>query len=358
MTHLMLQHFLLQPLASKQIYDEKFHKIPHFKEMIFMFCSNCGSQLAANAQFCTNCGASNGVKTVAQPPVAQPNTAYIAPASPHGQYAGHMHNTAPPSYEGSFTQHLHSFGSSNNFLVGIVLFSAGSLFSLLFSLGIMGIFSLAMLALPVVGMWLIYAASKRPSLPEKTFTALTLFKVHTIIGIVFLSIAILVVVLVTVLLVFWAIEDGLLFNEAFIIPLIVGGLIGIGFVVLFMVLYYVSLLKILKGIGDNMRSNSFAPIRGVTPFTVIAWIGIVFGVLGALSMLAGAGWLEESYDIIFRDLSNELAEFTWILNSLESFWPSTRGLMASAIFTLASNIGTAILLVMLSKFNGGLKQRY
>jgi len=230
--------------------------------------------MAAGAQFCNNCGARAQVSQV------------------HQAHQMVSAGSALPMYESSFIQYVHSFGKSSLFLVGIALFSVGSVFNALITLGGFGIFSLALLALPIIGMWLLYAASKRPTLPDKSFTALSLFKAHTIITLVLFCIALGGSVLI--ILAVFALGSGFGFpaDSDVVIALAIIGFIAIGVMVLYLIFYFVSLLRIIESLRKGMTNNSFAPLRGVTPFLVIAWISVVLGVLGALSTFALTGFIE------------------------------------------------------------------
>ena len=139
-----------------------------------MYCPKCGNEVT-EGNFCGKCGTQIKLSSPQQNELPNSNTNY-SPALVN--ITGYQY--AP----GSFVEKLHSYGKSNMFLVGIILFSVAELFSIFRNFSGFSIFSLIMLALPVTGFWFIFAASKVPKMPEKTMTALTLFKVSIIIDLV------------------------------------------------------------------------------------------------------------------------------------------------------------------------------
>jgi hypothetical protein len=160
-----------------------------------MFCSKCGHEFE-DGEFCSKCGTKVGGAAAQnyppQPPPPPPIGGYPPPVYPR---------PAPPHYApGSYVERFHSFGGSMLFMIGIILFSAGTVLPVLVSFGVFSIFTLMIIALPVTGFWLIFAASKAPMTPEKSLTSLLLFKISIIIELVVLCLAALLIVIVAVLL--------------------------------------------------------------------------------------------------------------------------------------------------------------
>jgi hypothetical protein len=258
--------------------------------------------------------------------------------------------TAPPpaGYQGSYAQNLHSFGGSVPFLVGVILFTAGTLFAAMSNFSVFTIFSLLLPALPIIGLWLIFAASKKPITPEKTFPALTLVKVYTIIGMVLFCIGLAgVAILGAVVLV----GAGWLGGGA-VAAAVIGVLIAIGIMVAYLIFYYIALLKILNGIRDGLTTNVFTPLRGVIPFSVLAWISIGIVALNAIVTLAAAGFLQGFYNDLLWEVPREFR------GVVEGLLPSPGGLQLASFFSLVGAAGQGVLLVMLSRFNQSLFNRY
>jgi len=254
-------------------------------------------------------------------------------------YQSEMHPGAA-----SFTAHLHKHGSSTLFLVGIILFTAGNALTSIIAFSFLSIFQMALLALPIIGFWLIYAASKTPSEPEKTLPALTLFRVHTIISLVLLCIVAGLFALVALIL---SVALGAEFGGGAAVGALVLFLIVAGIIALFIVFYFVAILKIIKDIRRNIIENVFKPIRGVTSFTVFTYIMIGFGLLGTIIGFVALGIATSFID-----------ELIWYAPELMILEPVLYGAMAvnaiSVLFSLASSIGVVICVVVLNKFVSGM----
>ncbi|MCL1820517.1 MAG: zinc ribbon domain-containing protein, partial [Oscillospiraceae bacterium] len=181
-----------------------------------MFCEKCGNELSSGTVFCSKCGNKVGAADSQQsPPQPQPvyqQPVYQQPPPPTYQqqpaYQPPVKVAVPHYAPGGYAERLHSFGGSVLFMVGIILFTAGKLFTTFASFSVWSFFSLMILALPVTGFWLIFAASKMPRLPEKTLTSLTLFKVSIIIDLVVSCIIGLLFVIVSIVLFAGASLDG------------------------------------------------------------------------------------------------------------------------------------------------------
>ncbi|MDR2167868.1 MAG: zinc-ribbon domain-containing protein [Clostridiales bacterium] len=293
-----------------------------------MYCSNCGAQIPEGAQFCTNCGVR---------PAEIQSAPTLEAAAP-----------APSGYEGSYAENIHKFGGSNLFLIGIAMFSGATVLNALATFSFAGIFGMAIAALPIIAMWLIFAASKQPKLPEKTFPALTLVKVYTIIGIVVTSLVIVLTFIGGLILTFAGNFDG------WGLLLIIGGLamiFGVGLAVLFLIFYLIALLRAVKGIEEGLRTDIFKPLRGVKSFIVIAWIIIGFSALGAMMNFFTADFAQGSLDNLFWEIPELRGVFDDIM-------PGAAALRFTSFFTLVSLAGQGILLVILSRFNTSLTERF
>ena len=299
-----------------------------------MFCIQCGNEVTSG-NFCSKCGtkADGGSSQQQQ---SQPYQG--------GAYNFYQKEPVPHYAPGSFIEKLHGFGISILFLVGIIMFSAGSLFSTFASFSATSIFSLMIMALPITGFWLIFAASKMPKMPEKTLPALTLFKVSIIIELVgscFLALALLIGSIA--LFVVGANLSDWGGGEAFY----AGGsamLLVTGGVVAFIVIYYKAILSVISGIRDGIMRNLFNPLPGIKTFTILAYIGIGVSVLfTSLSSFL----LPQYMNMIIYAIPSDYQDI------VESMLPSS-GSGFTLFFTLVMNAGIVVCIVVLNQFNNSL----
>lgn len=230
----------------------------------------------------------------------------------------------PQPAPNDFIRNFHYFGNSGMFLAGISMYTAGSAFAQLAALGLGSIIGLPLAALPIIGFWLIYAASKTPSYPEKSLTALTLFKVSVIIGLVVSALGVLAL-LIGALLLF-----GLWAGGAFL--MLIGA--GVGGAVLF--LYYKAILQCLGAIRAGLEGSHRGGLPGFSTMRVLLFIVIGFSMLGSLMALAAHGFVSRLMsDIMFGDV---LAGMLF-------------GSPLYAFMSLAGDVGVILCIVVLGNFN-------
>ena len=107
-------------------------------------------------------------------------------------YQDHHHASGPlvGDYDApSYTDRIHSYGASGTFLFGTLLITLGGLLLPVslglhlnieiggHQLGYLGYAVVLIVLFPIIGLWLVYSASKNPRAPEKSLTALTLFRI-------------------------------------------------------------------------------------------------------------------------------------------------------------------------------------
>lgn len=232
----------------------------------------------------------------------------------------------------SFVHHIHNIGKSNLFLAGIILFSAGSILSIFSGFNAtMGILSLFLNAMPVIALWLIFAASTRPMMPEKTLTALTLFKITAVF--MLFSAGLMIPTLV------------ILFLETFLFtpyPIIGPPHVSTTYITLVAayvavsLLYYIPLLKILSNIRQSIIFNTIHPVHIVRLFTVSAVLMVIFRISSSI-FLATVG--------IYALMDNS----AWFINSL------MQGLLTATTLSIVSNLvisaGIIILVICLNKLS-------
>jgi len=255
----------------------------------------------------------------------------------------------------TFTQLVHKYTGSRQFLIGFLLFSIGSLAGLILGIAplmseaaaisnpfemiafIIGVFvayiiMTGLLSLQITGFSLLYSAAKRPRLPERSLTALTLFQVYAIILVTLIGIAMIILLILGMVTVAAA---ALYVNiYQFAIIAVIAFVVFI-LLILFTVFYFTSLLRMINGLKQGILNNSFAPIRGVTMFTVLSFI--LMGIW-LIALIANA---------VHSDFS-------------VNFWITAGGtqtvIQPTAVTTLITYTGNILWIIVLNKFASELKK--
>ena len=327
-----------------------------------MICSNCGAHSDGSTRYCVQCGSTVTPQNQEQQNQQYQNQQQPQQQQPQYQQSGGYPPPPPMPYgspqppyinqgAGSYAERLHSYGRSGAFLVGVILFTVGSVFSLFINFTVFNIISLLLLSLPVIAGFLIYAASTSPRLPEKILPAMTLYKVSTIIELVLYCIVMAVVIIALIILS----AAGGFYDAALGAVIVVIALLVIGIFVLFLVLYYVSILRIVNGIKNGIMSNMFAPLRGVTPLMVIVVIMAAFSLIGSIIMIGASGFYGEFINEIYRELRWEFGPDA--ASVFMDFIPTigTGALTASMFFNIATYVGMIMCISVVSKFNNTLR---
>jgi len=126
-------------------------------------------------------------------------------------------------------------------------------------------------------------ASKNPRPPEKSLTALSLFRFTF-----FFHLAVIMVGAALMALQWGADGEFVLginiFHDALNMVLL---LVGLAIVILYVTFFYGSLFSMVKGIRDGIYSNMFDGLSGVGPFSAINYVTGVLVILGALVVIIG-----------------------------------------------------------------------
>jgi hypothetical protein len=278
------------------------------------------------------------------PGVPIPPPQYGAPPP----YPGYAQPQSLPHYApGSFTEMLHSFGSTTLFMVAIILFSAGGILDIFMSFNIFSIFSLGLLALPVTGFWLIFAASKQPKLPEKTITSLKLFKVSIIIELVFICLAALIVIVAAIIIIGAASHlGGGVMAIGIIALLIAGGMVT------FIIIYFKAVLQMLAGISRGITYNTFNPLPGIKVFTILTYIMVGFSVLGAITTIIAVSAAATFVNQILWQLPDYVRDIVG-----GSIFPPSGELAFQTMCTLMTAAGTVMCIIVLNRFNEKIIQK-
>jgi len=298
-----------------------------------MICKFCGSIQQQDAQFCSGCGAEL-VKPVTE-------------------------NTAVSEDGNKFVERMHQYGSSTLFFVGCILFTAGTALGLVTSLRFFNFFSpifIAWSVLPVIGVWIIYSASINPQPQERTLTALTIFKVITMIMIVLTCIGFGLAGLGGLIGLIASVASG----EAFIIVTVFIVLaITIAIAALYLRFYLIALNRVITSIRDGIYTGYSREIRGAGSFTVWSYVIIGFSILGSLlsfALFGLGGFMDEFINYFNQGFAEGFYESAGIVPDfdLASFMPPFG--MLSLLVSLASSVGMILLIATLGRFAESLKR--
>ena len=267
------------------------------------------------------------------------------------------------SYDSAgYTDRIHRFGKSGSFMVGSVLYTLGGLIMAailwlltdhagtegaslrLLGYGVMIVLTLLPI-LPIASLWMIFAASKNPRPPEKSLTALSLFRFTF-----FFHLGVIMAGAALMALQFGADGEAFfgfsIFNNALDMVIV---LVGLAIVVLYVTFFYGSLFSMAKGIRDGIYSNMFDALTGVGPFSAINYVtGIIVILVSLVVILVGVAPLENvPFDIPFYDTIN--------IYSRRWFGDSASLAVAGMAFSLIlSRAGSLLCTNVVNQFNSGL----
>jgi len=198
--------------------------------------------------------------------------------------------------------------------------------------------------LPMVSLWMIFMASTSPRAPEKSLTALSLFRVTF-----FVHLGVIMAGVVQLALRFGGDGQALfglsIFDSPLDLVLILGGL---AVVVLYVTFFYGSLFSMIKGIRDGIYSNMFDALSGVGPFSVINYIVGIFVILGAVVLIV-LGVLPDALPISLPEVISDSA-YNW-------FGESGNMALALLAFTvILSRAGSLVCTNVVNQFNNGLEE--
>ena len=225
----------------------------------------------------------------------------------------------------------------------------------IFAFSVFSIISIILLALPVIGFWLLFAASKRPSIPEKALPALTLFKVSVVIGLAAICLIVLLLLVVSIALLIAANGTSGIFNinsAALVIVGVVFLVITCCFAVYFF-FYYKSLLGLLNGIRKGIVFNSFVPLPGVKVFSVMTYISIGASVLGLINSAISLNLVNNlAANSLWNNIPSEY------INIFERIVPSFANVALSSVFSIAANAGVILCVIVLNRFSNSITRSF
>jgi len=332
--------FLYMPLSLRRIYG-----VP----IIFMLAGFAGIALVGLVLFLYKDALLQLLNGGGIAFAAQPSTQPVARTAQYAPMQGNFQSGTQP-FGDDFIGRMRHYGSSNLFLVGSIMYSIGVL-GLFFHFSAITIFSLALALLPIIGIWMFYAASKSSVSPVGVYPGITLFKVVAVIGLVLFCIALGLVVLFGVIM---------LIGGAFLSDFMGGGgaivaamffvlLIIVALFIVWIKFYYIALLNVLKSIREGVQSNSNREIKGFTSFMILSFISLGFAILGNLITLAVSATIDRFYAELLREIPSEFR------GAFAGFLPSINPV--PSILSLVSSVGLILLIVVLKQFVDSLKEK-
>jgi len=245
-------------------------------------------------------------------------------------------------------------------LIGIIIFSVGSLFSAVATFNIFSILSLILIALPIIGFWMIYFASKFPRLPDRALPAITLFKTSVIINLVAECLVMFILLILSIFFFIAAAAIGssfyssMDFGPAVFTALGVVILIATVMALILVIFYFRSILRVLNGIRNGVTGGPVFELPGIKAFTVFICIFTGVSLFSALIYVV-------AYPIIFGDSISNMYSTLYSLpyefrRFIEPFVTSMElRVVLSSISSFVTNVGSIILVIVLNRFNNKLK---
>jgi len=323
-----------------------------------MICSNCGTEVTGE-RLCDNCGKLVDDGNAQPQRIDQPQRLIKQQSSNQMNQMHVPYNDVP----GSFAERLHSFGRSKLFLAGVILFSIGNLVSVSVSMGSLSISSvpLPQAVLSIIGFWMIFAASKKPKLPEKTKAALVLLKISAILTMI--TNLIVASVALTCAIVLFAAPRFIALNSIGYYSDFMGEifayigialLIAAGFLAKIAVTYYKNSMSLFNGIQSGIADDAAKPLPGVKPLTVITSIFAGFVVLRTAFSICMTLVLRSMVTSGLRFSYNDIPwEYERIIRAFYGTTITTSFILTAA-FSLATRIGIILVIMTLNRFNNTL----
>ena len=218
------------------------------------------------------------------------------------------------------------------------------------------VYTIPTTVLILIGLWLVYATSKKNP-PGNAKPAMTLFKASTIITLVVVCMGVVLMLIACLLLIIMPrINFGFGTDEIASFVLTTVGLVflaAVALIVIFFVFYFRSLMKVFSGIRRGLTDDAVRPLKGVTFQVVLAYIGIVFLLLG---ILATAAVLLIDRSVMNVAIENMPREYQSMLGSFRNTLTNPLLYLITIAPGLVTQVGAIMCLTLLSRFNKSLKR--
>jgi len=218
----------------------------------------------------------------------------------------------------TFVQILQKHCGSKLFLIGVLLYTAGNVLTMLIGYSLVGALPLLVLILPIIGLLLVYFESKHKREPKNTLRVLKFFQICTVIILALLCISIPFSINAILRGGNLAALSGF-YSLIYSIPIIV---------------YLVSLLRIIRDVRQGIRKNVQSELRGVLRISIFGLIVIILEFLHVGLFTAFAR------DVIFYFIYFMYGIADFGLSPATGFW-----------FGILSAAGAIIFIVLLNRFN-------
>jgi len=272
-----------------------------------MVCKHCGVTQPKGVLFCSSCGAE----------LLSPEAANVA---------------QPVVPDGNFMELMYKHGSCRMFFVGIILYTISAVLGVLLNLPAIGLITLPIVVMPIVGFWQIFNACSKQAGPQGIHNGLTLLKVTAVVLFVLTWVAAFFIGLVYLIAIFNS-------GEPFVI---VSALITAGMFFVVIKFGFLAFFSVIRNIRTSLTHNNVAEIRGAN---ALSMVGFIFGGFAIVfSLLAST---------LLAFVDNILQEFAAMGGEFEAFadvMPEIGGVMYSAmLINIVGTVGTILVLVVLRR---------
>ena len=275
-----------------------------------MNCNNCGTFARdEDAVFCNNCGAE-----------------LISPEKVLDKEAARI------SDDSAFLNQIQKHFGSQLFFVGFILFTLGSITSIVITFSPFTVISMWFTVIPMIGLWQIYNACNvsRP-IPEAMRGILSGVKLLKIIMMIFHVIMWISVVLLAI---------SAIISLFMSIAIFVSIAVVIFFLVLFIKFYYWAFFDIVRSVRKGLNDGCATTIDGAGSFTVLSIIGAAIGILfNAFSIFFGSVY-RAAY-VYFGDIFIDIADTVLFGTDMAAI---------SVLGSVLSGVGLLLLVITLRKF--------
>jgi hypothetical protein len=317
-----------------------------------MNCPNCGADFAEGG-VCPKCG------TLADADGQQPSQIENQQPSPLAGVQGPERTGGSGTHQGGFIPAMNSFANSTLFLLGIILFTAGTAVEIVKSFlawngafsttmpgmitkvlaySVWGLLSVILPLLVIASFWLLFAAAKTGK-QETSYPAFPLLKIN-------LTAAMIVSCLGAFLLFYGSIlywrGSGSINYAYYELLMLVFAAVLVGF----LITYYTSALSVVENIRSGVEFNSLTAIPNGTKFSMLALAIVAYFVVYAIAVAGGpfVAKLADIMAIIDEDGPG------WLDVFVNAYSAKVFGALVDALVPLIKGAGVVLAVITLQQF--------